>query len=214
MKNRLSSGPTLRRRAFFSAQITSGTLFLAGFLAMPAFLINGSLLSKTLQFFLLWLFVWVVGKRNSLWMTLSISMGIVLFNLMIPYGRLLWHWGPFEITQGALLGGIQKAITVEGLVLLSKTFIRSDLELPGTFGRRIGESFRIFELMMEGDDRFEWKNPISSLDRILIKFSQEALQKGITTDNPTRKKTTAWGYMALGIAVGSLWGTLLWQPVM
>jgi len=129
-----------------------------------------------------------VGKRNSLWITLSISVGIVLFNLMIPYGRLLWHWGPFEITLGALLGGIQKAITVEGLVLLSKTFIRSDLELPGTFGRRIGESFRIFELMMEDDDRFEWKNPISSLDRILIKFSEEFPQTGITMEDPTRKK--------------------------
>lgn len=213
MKSRAVSGPALRRRAFFSAQITSRTLFFAGFLAMPAFLLNGSLPSKVLQFFLLWLFVWAVGKRNSLWITLSVSMGIILFNLMIPYGRVLWSWPPLQITQGALLGGIQKAVTVEGLVLLSKTFIRSDLELPGTFGRRIGESFRIFELMMEDDDRFVWKNPISSLDRILINFSQEAPQDGITTENPLRKRTTAWGYIALAMAVGSLWAALLWQPV-
>ncbi len=213
MKRRPSSAPSLRRRAFFLDHIASRTLFLAGCLAMPAFLLNESLPSKVLQFFLLWLFVWSVGKRNSLWITLSISAGIVIFNLMIPYGRLLWRWGPIGITQGALLGGIQKAITVEGLVLLSKTFIRSDLKLPGTFGRRIGESFRIFELMMEDQDRFEWKNPITSLDRILIKYSQENPQGG-TTEQSLRKKTTPWGYAALGIAVGSLWAALLWRPVM
>jgi len=213
MKKHPVSGFAFRRRAFFSAHITSKTLFLAGFLVMPAFLLNGSLLSRGLQFFLLWLFVWAVGKRNSPWITLSVSAGIVLFNLVIPYGRLLWSWGPLQITQGALLGGVQKAITVEGLVLLSKTFIRSDLELPGTFGKRIGESFRIFELMMEDGEPFSWKDPISSLDRILIKYSQGTPQTEAPGEAFTRKKTTAWGYAALAIAAGSLWAALFWHPV-
>jgi len=150
-----------------------GELFVAGLLAMPSFLFDPSLPFRAAQFFLFWFFVWAVGRKNSAIATLSVAAGIVAFNLIVPYGRVLFAWGAFRVTEGSLLGGIEKAVTVEGLIMLSKATIRSDLRLPGSFGALIGDSFRYFDRILEKKGNIDRKDITGSIDRLLLELSAD-----------------------------------------
>lgn len=150
-----------------------GELFVAGLLAMPSFLFDPSLPFRAAQFFLFWFFVWAVGRKNSAIATLSVAAGIVAFNLIVPYGRVLFAWGAFRVTEGSLLGGIEKALTVEGLIMLSKATIRSDLRLPGSFGALIGDSFRYFDRILEKKGSIDRKDITGSIDRLLLELSAD-----------------------------------------
>ena len=161
------------RRERALSLFAGGELFVAGLLAMPAFLFNPSLAFRIVQFFLFCFFAWTVGKRNSAVATLTVAAGIVAFNLIVPYGRVLFAWGAFRVTEGSLLGGIEKAVTVEGLIMLSKATIRSDLRLPGAFGALIGESFRCFDRILEKKGRIDRKDIIGSIDRLLLELSAD-----------------------------------------
>ena len=150
-----------------------GELFVAGLLAMPSFLFDPSLPFRAAQFFLFWFFVWAVGRKNSAIATLSVAAGIVAFNLIVPYGRVLFALGAFRVTEGSLLGGIEKAVTVEGLIMLSKATIRSDLRLPGSFGALIGDSFRYFDRILEKKGNIDRKDITGSIDRLLLELSAD-----------------------------------------
>jgi len=150
-----------------------GELFVAGLLAMPSFLFDPSLPFRAAQFFLFWFFVWAVGRKNSAIATLSVAAGIVAFNLIVPYGRVLFALGAFRVTEGSLLGGIEKAVTVEGLIMLSKATIRSDLRLPGSFGALIGDSFRYFDRILEKKGHIDRKDITGSIDRLLLELSAD-----------------------------------------
>jgi hypothetical protein len=71
--------------------------------------------------------------------------GIVFCNLFPAYGKVLFQAGPFTIAWESLAGGVRKALTFEGLVMLSKIVLPPGLVLPGSFGRLLGETFRILE---------------------------------------------------------------------
>lgn len=161
----------LHRREVAQDLFPSTALFVSGILAMPALLFNPSTALRIGQFLLFWIFAWSIGKRTSLLNALIVSASIVAFNLIVPYGRVLASIGNFRITQGALLAGIEKAVTVEGLIMLSKATVRSDLRLPGRFGALIGESFRYFELIMERKGGIDRKDPIGGVDRLLVELS-------------------------------------------
>lgn len=140
---------------------------------MPALLFNPVTFFRILQFSFFWFLVWLSGKKNNPLMTFLIILGIVAFNLIIPYGRVLYSVGPFRITQGALLAGIHRAVTLEGLIMLSRVSIRQDLKIPGGLGRLIGESFRIFALITEKKRRITRKNFIGDIDLLMIELSGE-----------------------------------------
>ncbi len=167
-----------RRREAVLDLFPSSTLFIAGILTMPALLFNPSIPLRIVQFAFFVVCAWAVGKRVSPLNLLIVSASIVAFNLLIPYGRVLATIGSFRITQGALWAGIEKAVTVEGLIMLSKATIRSDLRLPGSFGALIGESFRYLELIMEKKGGIERKDPIGGIDRLLIELSGPADRAG------------------------------------
>ena len=107
-------------------------------------------------------------------MTLLIMLTIVLFNLLVPHGRVLYSFGPLVITSGALRGGIHRAVTLEGLFMLSRFCVRHDLALPGTLGKFAGESFRIFSSLENSlgeitkKNIFNLQNWAGRIDELLI----------------------------------------------
>jgi heptaprenyl diphosphate synthase len=96
---------------------------------------------------------------------------IVIFNMLVPFGRVLLSFGVLKITSGALFAGISRAVTLEGLIMLSKASIRGDLHLPGALGQIIGESFRLFALISEKRHLINRKNLVASLDALLIELT-------------------------------------------
>jgi heptaprenyl diphosphate synthase len=152
---------------------TSKDLFISGLLCILALFLSPNLYFRAFLFVYFYFFTWIQGKRNSLVITLFITVSIVFFNLLVPYGKVLFRLWTFPVTQGALLTGLEKAITLEALIMLSRASIRSDLQLPGTFGSLIAESFRIFEELIANKKQFDWKKPIESIDTILLKLSEK-----------------------------------------
>jgi heptaprenyl diphosphate synthase len=160
-----------RRRQIYEELFSARVLCIAGFLIMPALLFNPNVIFRAVQFIFFWFLAWLSGKKNKPLFTLLIILCIVLFNLIVPYGQILFSIGIFKITSGALMTGIQRAVTLEGLIMLSRFTIRQDLIIPGLFGELIGESFRIFAVIMSQKQHITRKNLIADIDRLMLDLS-------------------------------------------
>jgi len=185
---------------FFSARV----LFIAGFLIMPALLFNPIVNYRILQFLFFWFLAWLSGKKNKPLFTLLVMLGIVIFNLILPYGQVLFSIGVFKITSGALMTGINRAVTLEGLIMLSRFTIRQDLKIPGLFGELIGESFRIFAVIMNQKQDITRKNLIADIDRLMIELSSDTSENSQSVVNPAPRTKPA-GFVILAVVVILSW---------
>jgi len=197
----------MKRREVYESVFGARALFIAGLLIMPALLFNPSTESRCLQFLFFWFLVWLSGKKTNVLFTFLVITVIVAFNLIIPYGRVLFSIGPFKVTSGALAAGIHRAVTLEALVMLSKASIRQDLKMPGAFGELLGESLRIFSVMTGGKYRVTGnslgKNLIVEIDNLMLELSEEEIPQspgGVTRTKPV-------GYVILAVVI-----TLSWLP--
>jgi heptaprenyl diphosphate synthase len=146
---------------------TPHSLFFAGLTMALIFLLGRSLPARAVQFLFFCVFVRLMGKKVNPLITITIMAGIVFFNLLAPYGKVLAVLGPLRITQGSLFAGLEKALTLEGLLMLSRACIRSDLRLPGTIGSLLGESLRNLELMRGKKGLIRRGHIIAGIDQML-----------------------------------------------
>ncbi|MDR3337147.1 MAG: hypothetical protein LBT16_08085 [Treponema sp.] len=150
------------RRRLYRADKTEGlfsgrALFITGICIIPAVVFNPSPWFRLGQFFFFWFLSWLSGKKNNPLITILIMITVVFCNLLVPYGRLILSLGMFKITQGALMAGIQRAATLEALVMLSRLTIRQDLKLPGVLGELITGSFKYLVRITESLNKTEKK---------------------------------------------------------
>jgi heptaprenyl diphosphate synthase len=162
----------LGRQERWSRLFRSGDLFIAGLFMMLVFLFTTSLVSKALQFLFFLALAFFSGRKIRPVLALLVMLGIVAGNLLVPYGKILAEWGPVQLTQGALLAGLRRALTLEGLVFLSGAFIRADLRLPGVFGAALGESFRLFAVLQNRNTNFDRKRVIEGIDGLMLELEQ------------------------------------------
>ncbi|MDR0473264.1 MAG: hypothetical protein LBH43_06300 [Treponema sp.] len=163
----------LARQEAYNNLFSACSLCIAGFLIIPFFLFNPSPMFRSAQFIFFWFLSWLSGRKNNPLVTLSAILFVVFFNLLVPYGQVLFSLGFFRITRGALTLGIHRAATLAGLVMLSRVCIRQDLRLPGFFGGLIAESFRIFARMRDSKQRITMKNFASDIDVLMLEMSAE-----------------------------------------
>jgi len=175
---------------------------------MPALLFNPAVMSRAVQFIFFWFLAWLSGKKNKPLFTFLVMLGIVIFNLIVPYGRVLFSIGIFKITSGALITGINRAVTLEGLIMLSRFTIRQDLKIPGLFGELIGESFRLFAVIMNQKQHITRKNLIADIDRLMLDLSCEASQPGVGSVSNTQAYSSCTkpaGFVILAVIVLLSW---------
>jgi heptaprenyl diphosphate synthase len=172
---------------------------------MPALLFNPDTAYRIAQCLFFWFLAWLTGKKNNLGLTLIVLFGIIAFNLLVPYGRVLVSWGGFRITEGALMAGVRRAVTLEGLVMLSRAAIRHDLRFPGRFGALIGESFRLLALIRDRKQSITRKNWMGDLDRLMIELSEAPVGTGPAA---TAHRTARSGVIILILVSAIPW--LLW----
>jgi heptaprenyl diphosphate synthase len=194
-----------RRQGMYERLFSGGGLCLTGLLMMPAVVFNPNTYFRSLQFLFFWFLAWLSGKKNNPLITILIILGITAFNLTVPYGQVLFSFGPVKITVGALLGGIQRAVTLEALVMLSRAAIRPDLRLPGSFGKLIGESFRILAFIQERKQGFTRKNLVTAMDNLLIELSEAGEGAVVETPSTPRRYSTAMGRIILGATAALAW---------
>jgi len=162
------------RERFCIKNFSSSDLAIAGLCMIPALFFNQNTYMRLVQFLFLFFIALLSGKKINPLITFSIMLAIVFFNLLVPYGELLYSIGPLKITSGAFLSGLRRAVTLEGLFMLSRSCIRSDLTFPGTFGKLAGESLRVFSRLAEAKNVFTWKNWVETLDGLLTGYAQAA----------------------------------------
>jgi heptaprenyl diphosphate synthase len=192
----------LRRQGWYQRLFSGRALCIAGLLIMPALLFNPDTFSRIVQFFFFWFLAWLAGKKNNPLITILVILGIVAFNLLVPYGRVIVSLGAFKITTGALLAGIHRGVTLEALIMLSRVTIRQDLRLPGFFGELVGESFRIFAQIMERKNIIDRKNIAAGLDRLMIELSEIPAE---TKDETKQNSSTTGGIIILAFTVILSW---------
>jgi len=143
-------------------------LFLCGALLFPPFLMQQDIVIRAGLILLFMLLDVIAGKRVRLLQFGVVSAGIVLFNLVIPTGKVLTAPLGLAITEGALKSGLMKATAMTGLILLSRFSIRANLRLPGRIGGLIGRSLFYFEAIMSERNRIDRKDIIGSMDALLL----------------------------------------------
>ena len=195
------SGASVSENNFYERLFSARALFVTGLFIMPALLFNPSTEFRVLLFLFLWFLVWLFGRNTKPLLTILVIAGIVAFNLLIPYGRVLFSFGPFKITSGALTAGIHRAVTFEALIMLSKLSIRQDLKIPGAFGDLLGESLRIFSAMMNRKFRITPKTFIADIDNLLLELNAEEIPAPVAR----KQKTTPAGYAVLVIVIILSW---------
>jgi len=191
----------VNRREVYESIFSARALFIAALLIMPSLLFNPSTEGRVVQFLFFWLLVWLSGKKSRPVLTLLVIAGIVAFNLIVPYGRVLFSIGAFNVTSGALRAGVHRAVTLEALVMLSKASVRQDLKIPGAFGEILGDSLRIFSVMADRKYRITGKTFFAGIDSLLLELSEEEIPQNAARD--TRTKPV--GYIVLAVAVVVSW---------
>ena len=195
----------------FAAMFRSNELALAGLCMIPALLLNPDTSTRVIQFLFFFFLARLSGKKIKLLPVVLIMAGIVFFNLLVPYGELLFSIGFLKITRGALFAGLRRAVTLEGLVMLSRFCIRRDLNLPGFFGEITGESFRLFSRLTEERLLFNRLNWVARLDGILLAGVEALPEKTV----PIEKKGGAvfWPRLILAVIVVLAWLPFLFSIV-
>ncbi|MBI9100143.1 MAG: hypothetical protein JEY91_16800 [Spirochaetaceae bacterium] len=153
-----------------------GKRFFIGMLLMLVFLLLESLTFRAVMtgFFLV---LAVLAGKKILWKNyILLIFFITFFNLLSPWGEVLFSLGPLDITKGALISGLLKGTTFTGLILISLTSIKKGLIIPGKLGGLIGKVFFYFERIFEQKHRLKRHDLIGTLDEILMDTFYESEQ--------------------------------------
>jgi heptaprenyl diphosphate synthase len=203
------------RRARWERICPSKDMFAVGLVMTLAFLLNPSTMLRLPQVCLFWGYAWLSGRKLRPLLTVTVMLGIIVFNLLSPYGRVLAEFGPFTITQGSLAAGLHKALTLEGLLMLSSAVIRRDLRLPGSLGALTGESFRLFYQLPRLKGLITRQDPIGGIDRLLLALSAEQEAAGpesAGSDEPPVKRgrqglliLAALTLPVIGLTIAGIW---------
>ena len=176
-------------------------LFLTGLIIIPAVLFNPSVEYRCLQFLFFWFLAIISGRKTNTLFTIFITAFIIVFNLLIPYGKVLFSIGAFKITSGALEAGVFRAVTLQALVMLSKVTIRNDLKLPGAFGQLLSSSLQYFSVVLSRKQRITGKNLITDIDTLMLELGREHFSPQTTQ----AIKTKPIGYIILAAVVVISW---------
>ena len=197
------------RRARFEQTFVPWQIGLAGLTVAILFILERNLAVKLgfLLFFIL--ATYLAGKSFSLLVTLMVSAGIILANLFVPSGKVLYQLGPLTVTQFALTDGIIKAMTFEGLMFLSKASILQGLKIPGTLGNIVSSSFLYYDRIIEYKGRIHAATLSADVDEMMFTvWQKETAQQEPTTSasvvsglSPSSKTKQGAAILLLAVAI-------------
>ena len=130
--------------------------------------IQGDLILRGMQALGLGIVAWVVQPRLRLRRTIIFLVATVAFNLLTPSGKVLLRLGQISITEGALMIGLGKAVSLGGLLFLSRLMVDLRLRIPGRLGELITLTMTFLTRLMDDRVHFRLRSPIVSLDQALL----------------------------------------------
>jgi hypothetical protein len=191
-------------KGFLVKNASASMLFVAGALLFPSFLLQQDIAVRGMQIALFLMLNALSGRRVRVVQYVVVGAGIVLFNLVIPTGRVLVAPLGLAVTEGALKSGLLKATAMTGLIALSQFSIRAELRLPGRMGGLIGRSLYYFERIMGGRRKIDRRDIIGSVDALLLDVQN--MKPARPTRQAGRMRTTPVGWAVLLLCVAASWG--------
>ncbi|GAB4222349.1 MAG: Gx transporter family protein [Spirochaetales bacterium] len=192
--------------SFLIRNLSPGTLFLAGVTSLPPFLFSESLPTKGALVLFYFLCAGWSGKRIRILPNLLAFLGIVAAHLVTPIGQVLFYLGRFPVTLGALRTGSLKALTLLGMIALSRFTLSTRVSFPGRLGAVLSRMFFYFERITERKIRLRRSHLWEDI-RLLL---QEVYEEGL---NPRPQaagtRTTTRGYAFLLVFLLVSWSALL-----
>lgn len=158
----------MRRKEFYASLFPANELALTGLFLSVAFLFQKSLPAKSVMLAFFIGASWFAGRKFSLLATLIVAGTIIAANLLVPFGKVLYQTGPFIVTEGALLDGVDKAVTFEGLMYLSKSSILPSLKIPGAFGAVVARSFLYYDRIVENRVKIRPATLLADADALML----------------------------------------------
>lgn len=207
-------------KPYLEKHISSKVLVIAGLVSVPAFLLQDRLVLQAAQTALFIAAALLAGKQVRLLPSLIILVSVSILNLISPIGRVMLTFWRFSITSGALYLGIQKGLTLVGLIFLSRATVRPDLAFPGRFGAVISRSFYFFDRINETWESIPKQKMISRLDALLLRIQDPGPSAGPqkSADTPGKREarpaagtTTVRGFILAGLFAAIQWALFFLQ---
>lgn len=192
------------RRERWEGYFAPGRLALAGVLLSAELFFQPGLVPRLALLILAAAAAWLSGRRLSFPATALTMSGIVIANLLVPLGRRLGALGPLVVTELALIEGLEKALTFEALMLVSKATIGPGLRLPGRLGAFLSEALRYYDRILERRPRVSREGLIKSIDEILVSVYdgvEAATAEPLARSPESRRRALGPGDLVLAVAV-------------
>jgi hypothetical protein len=191
--------------------ILSNINFVTGIILIFPYLQTDSLIIKLFLYILLLLLVLISGKNIPLKRILILSASIIFFQILIPFGEVLFSVWKIDVTKGSLLKGIDKSLTFTGLILISLSSVSSMLGFPGKQGILLKKTLLYFEILFGSREKLSSeKGIINKLDLYLdnIFFGNIEAENKISK-NITGLKNSKYRIIINISAVILFWGTYI-----
>ena len=185
--------------------------FAAGMAMLPPFLLIKQVFLKAILTISFAILALLSGKRLRWGYFLILLASVSFFQLFLPWGRVIFEFGPVVVTVGALESGLIRGLTLVGMIFLSVATVRPELEFPGTLGGLLGRTFYYFDLFFEGRKRLTRKNFFTSLDN-LLKERFDLDKKDTIIAKREEDKMRGW-FMAL-LAALIPWAFFVWAQLL
>ncbi len=159
-----------------------------GLIFMPAFLLQESILIRSVQLAVIVLLYVLGGGKFRILPNLMLVAGIITAYLIRPAGIVLFNIGGFPVTKGALLPGVSRSLLIIGLIYISRLSVSSRLSFNSAAGNLLGRVFFYFEAITENQNAFPYryvyrkngdKKIISYLDDLLLSVEKRGNSKEI-----------------------------------
>ncbi len=192
-----------RHQAWLPRNIDATAQLVGGLAFLLLFLLHSSLLLRSLQMVFFLFCIPASGKRVRFALLLPMAFAAVAFQLLQPAGEVLFRWGRFALTDGALHEGLFRAVTITGMIAVSIFSVRPGIRIPGQAGKMIGQLLLYFEQIIEYRRQLAHEQLFASqhgfvhkLDMVLFSvFPPDAAE--IPVQEPFQQKTSLAGYLFL-----------------
>ena len=132
-----------------------------------------------IQFFSMIIFAFIRKKRVKILPSFFITLSLVFFSLLSPFGKVWFSIGNFTITEGAFLLGLKKSFVLCGMVFISQIATSFEFNIKGNFGKMISEVFYWFSIFSDFSKKAKSESKLQinekKKSKLSLKFIDEYL---------------------------------------
>ncbi len=194
-----------KKGSWVHREISPKILFFAGLLTMIAVGVERDTYTRGILALIMIINSLIGGKKFRLLPNVIILGSLIAVHLLTPYGKVIYTIGSFPITLGAIERGAGRGFMLITLLYASRIYLSPKLQLPGHFGRLLGETFSYFEILRESEHKIHPKTFIQDIDIRLLELEDTISQ----TSSEEFTKDTPKGITSLRGWLFASWGYLI-----